>query len=257
MNKRIYLSNVNPIVRTVILMFLTVMNTVASTICSKLFILLVSVSLIFVSDLKIKISKIKNILFFIFISLISNLSNSSGVPVIDFGFFSIKDVMIRNFFAMFSSMTSFWAVSVAMINSTSSCEIPYVAEFLLYPLKMFKVNVSEISMIINLVLRFIPITLRESKNIVLAQESRGANILHGPILRRIKFILPVFVPVFASCFRRAINIATAMECRCYGAPFNRTNLKKNEFKLVDLIFIFIVFFVFCGVLLCNRIEILQ
>lgn len=255
MKKIINLSYINPIIKTILSLFLTILNAIAVSLVSKIFLLSFSLLCLFFLEKKIKLRKFKVILIFFAVSFFSNIFITHGNIILSFGIIKLTDFFIQNFFMMFFSMSIFWAISTAMINSILASDIPYIAEFLLKPLKFFKVNISEISIIITLAMRFIPVVLEEINKVVTAQESRGASIRKGSIFKRIKFIFPIFVPVFASCFRKAINVATAMECRCYGAPFKRTKLKKNEITKIDVMAIFIVVFVIFGVIFCNTIKI--
>lgn len=254
MNKENVLLKINPNVKTIISMILTLANTLAFTFCSKMFLLIVLVFLLF-SHSNIKFKKLKSILLFALVSCISGFCYSKGNSLFKIGFINITDDSIRNSFMMFSSMSIFCMISLIMISSISASEIPYVAEFFLSPLKKLGVKVSEISMIITLSVRFIPVVLKESKKIMIAQESRGAVISRGSPVKRLKFLLSAFLPIFTSCFRRAINIATAMECRCYGAPFERTKLKENKFTKIDLIAVIFALLVCLGVFFCNTVKI--
>lgn len=254
MSKKFNLLKINPIVKAILLMFLTTLNAVAVCLCSKFFLMLFSMILIFFVDLKFKF-KIKNIIIFTIISCLSNIFCINGQTIFHIGPINITDVSISNFFMMLFSMLTFFFTSISMINSISPEDIPCIADFFLKPFKKFSSNLSEVSMIITLSLRFIPVVLRESKKIILAQESRGSKITEGSIFNRIKYIVPTFVPIFISCFRRAINLATAMECRCYGAPFQRTSLYKNKIQKIDIIAIIVVLLVSVGVIACNQIKI--
>ena len=254
MKKIISLSRVNSIIKTILSIVLTFLNTIAISLTAKIFLLFFLVLNLFFLEKKLELKKLKIILFFLAVSFFSNIFITRGNIILDLKFIKLTDFFVQNFFMMFLSMSIFWAISVIMINSISASEVPYVAEFLLKPLKIFKINISEISMIITLVMRFIPVVLGEVKKIIIAQESRGANITKGSIFKRAKFIFPIFIPVFASCFRKAINIATAMECRCYGAPFERTKLKENKITKFDIIAIFIIILVIFGVIFCNTIK---
>lgn len=257
MKKIINLSNINPIIKTVLSIILTGLNAVAVSLISKIFLLffIILILFLFFFEKNLEFKKFKIILFFILVSFFVNIFNNHGNILLKFGIIKLSDIFIKNFFMMFLSMSIFWAISVVMINSISASDVPYIAEFFVMPLKFFKINISEISVIITLVMRFIPVILNEIKKIIIAQESRGASITKGSIIKRIKFIFPIFIPVFVSCFRKAINIATAMECRCYGAPFERTKLKENKITKSDIIAIFIVILVIFGVIFCNTIKI--
>lgn len=252
MISKLILQKINPIVKFILLIFITTLNAVANCLCSKFFLMMFSLSLIFLTRFKLK--KIKNIFFLIFMSCLLNIFYSKGNIIFKLGLIQITDISILNFFMMLFSMLTFFFTSLVMVSSISSEDMPKISEFVLYPLKKLNINTSEISIIITLAMRFVPVVLEESKKIILAQESRGGRGKKS-LIKKIKYIVPVFVPIFTSCFRRALNLATAMECRCYGASCNRTNLYENKLQKIDIIAIVIVFAIFVGVILCNNVKI--
>lgn len=255
MNKKKNISDINPIVKTALSIVLTALNAMSVSLASKIFLLFFMFVTFFLMDKKIGAKKFKIILVFAFVSFFSNIFSNYGHSLFDFGFIRLRYNFVFNFLMMFLSMLVFWLASVIMINSISASDVPYVAEFFLGPLKFFKIDVSEISVMVTLVMRFVPVLLSEVKKVIIAYESRGASISKGSIIKRAKFVFPIFTAIFASCFRKAINIATAMECRCYGAPFKRTKLKENKIKKIDIIAILVVGFVTVGVIFCNIIKI--
>lgn len=257
MKKIINLSDINPVIKAILSIIITGLNAMAINLISKILLLFFVILILFSLEKKFELKKINIILIFVLVSFFSNIFNFNNYEnnILNFGIIKLSAVFIKNFFMMFLSMLIFWIISVIMINSISASDVPYIADFFIMPLKFFKINTSEISIIITLVMRFIPVVLDEIKKIIIAQESRGASITKNNIIKRIKFIFPIFIPVFTSCFRKAINIATAMECRCYGAPFERTKLKENKIKKTDFIAIFIVILVIFGVIICNMIKI--
>ena len=252
MNNKVILQKINPIIKFILLIFITTLNAVAGCLCSKFFLMMFSLSLIFL--IKFKLKKIKNIFFFVFMSCLLNIFCYKGKVLFKLGLIQITDVSLLNFLMMLFSMLTFFFISLVMVNSISSEDMPKISEFFLYPFKKLNINTSEISIIITLAMRFIPVVLDESKKIILAQESRG-NRNKKSLIKSIKYIVPVFVPIFTSCFRRALNLATAMECRCYGASCNRTNLYENKFQKIDIIAIIVVLLIFIGVILCNNVKI--
>lgn len=255
MNIKRRLSNINPIVKTVSLSFLTFASVLATNLVSKFFLAVFSIFMFFFLSLNVEIKTLRNILLFAFISCFANIFCSSGNVVFNFGPIIVTDRSLYNFYMMFLSMSTLWINSLIMIKSVSSSDIPYVAKFFLNPFKRFGVNVSEISMVVTLVMRFVPVIAKESKKVILAQEARGAKLLHGSLIMRFKYIIPTFIPILVSCFRRAMSIADAMESRCYGAPFDKTSLKENKLGFIDVIVIFIVFLAISGVFLCNTLKI--
>ena len=90
-------------------------------------------------------------------------------------------------------------------------------------------------MMMCIALRFIPTLIEETDKIMSAQKARGADFESGKLMQRVKALIPILVPLFISAFRRADELATAMECRCYQGGEGRTKMKLLRFKLVDLV----------------------
>ena len=106
-------------------------------------------------------------------------------------------------------------------------------ETLLKPLKKVKVPVHEFAMMMTIALRFIPTIMEETDKIMKAQSARGADFESGNLIQRAKAMIPILVPLFISAFRRADELAIAMECRCYHGDQNRTKLKQLHFGGID------------------------
>ena len=106
-------------------------------------------------------------------------------------------------------------------------------ESLISPLKLIKVPVRDIAMIMSIALRFIPTLFEETNKIISAQKARGASFDTGGIFARAKAMLPVLIPLFVNSFRRADELAFAMDARCYNATDNRTKMKKAKFGVGD------------------------
>ncbi len=130
--------------------------------------------------------------------------------------------------------------------TTSPISLTDGLESLMSPLKRLRVPVHELSMMMCIALRFIPTLIEETDKIISAQKARGADFENGNILDRAKALIPVLVPLFVSAFRRADDLATAMECRCYQGGDGRTKMKLLRFHRAD-------FFAFvAGILLIIR-----
>ena len=118
-------------------------------------------------------------------------------------------------------------------------------------LKKVHIPVHEIAMMMSIALRFVPTLLEETDKIMLAQKSRGANMDEGNIIKRAKALIPVFIPLFVSAFRRAFDLAMAMECRCYNGGNGRTKLNTLKLSKRDY-FSYITFLLLIGVIVvCN------
>ena len=102
------------------------------------------------------------------------------------------------------------------------------------PLKVIKVPVHELSMMMCIALRFIPTLIEETDKIMSAQKARGADFETGSLLQRAKALVPILVPLFISAFRRADELATAMECRCYQGGEGRTKMKLLRYTRWDM-----------------------
>ena len=107
-------------------------------------------------------------------------------------------------------------------------------ELLLKPFKKIGIPVSVFVMMMSIALRFIPTLLDETDKIIKAQTSRGADFEHGNPIKRIKAMLPILIPLFVSAFRRADELAVAMECRCYNSEGERTSYRRFKFGKYDL-----------------------
>ena len=117
--------------------------------------------------------------------------------------------------------------------TTSPIALTDGLESLLDPLKKIRVPVHELSMMMCIALRFIPTLIEETDKIMSAQKARGADFESGSLMDRVKALVPILVPLFISAFRRADELATAMECRCYQGGDGRTKMKLLRYKLWD------------------------
>ena len=118
--------------------------------------------------------------------------------------------------------------------TTSPISLTDGLETLLSPLKKIRVPVHELSMMMCIALRFIPTLIEETDKIMCAQKARGADFETGNLMQRVKALVPILVPLFISAFRRADELATAMECRCYQGGEGRTKMKLLRYHSVDI-----------------------
>lgn len=118
--------------------------------------------------------------------------------------------------------------------TTSPIALTDGLEALMNPLKKLRLPVHELAMMMCIALRFIPTLIEETDKIISAQKARGADFESGNLIRRVKALVPILVPLFISAFRRADELATAMECRCYQGGEGRTKMKLLRYKLRDI-----------------------
>ena len=121
------------------------------------------------------------------------------------------------------------------IGNTYEIVLTDAIERLLSPLKKIKVPVRELAMMVTIALRFIPTLIEETDKIIAAQKARGADMESGNLIQRAKALVPVLVPLFVSSFRRAEELALAMECRCYHGGDGRTRMKQLKATYRDFV----------------------
>ena len=141
--------------------------------------------------------------------------------------------------------------SVYFSYATTPIELTDGIERGLSPLKKIKVPIHEFAMMMTIALRFIPTLIDETSKIMNAQKARGADFSNGGLIKRAKALIPIIIPLFVSSFRRAEELAIAMECRCYHGGNGRTRMNVLKMKARDCIFILMSMAMLAGVILIN------
>ncbi len=141
--------------------------------------------------------------------------------------------------------------SSLLTYTTTPTDLTDALERLLGPLKLLHVPVHELAMMMTIALRFIPTLVEETDKIMSAQKARGADMDSGGLIHRIKALLPVLVPLFVSSFRRAYELATAMECRCYQGGAGRTRMKQLHMAAGDGVALFLFLLVLAALITLN------
>ena len=158
-----------------------------------------------------------------------------GETLVHFWIFTITENGLRTSVFMAVRLIYLVTGSSIMTFTTSPNGLTDGIEKLLRPLNRINVPVHEVAMIMSIALRFIPILLEETDKIMKAQQARGADFESGNIIRRAKAMVPILVPLFVSAFRRANDLAMAMEARCYHGGEGRTKMKPLQYKSRDRI----------------------
>ena len=135
--------------------------------------------------------------------------------------------------------------------TTSPTALTDALERILYPLTFLHIKVHTLAMMMTIALRFVPTLMDETDKIMSAQKARGADLESGNLFERVKALLPILIPLFVSSFRHAIELATAMECRCYHGGDGRTRMKQLKLHAYDFISIAVFCAVLTGVILLN------
>lgn len=190
------------------------------------------------------LKSIKPLLWIIVFTILIHLISTPGITVWTIGFLSITQEGIAQAALISSRLILLIVLSSILTLTTSPLALTDGLESLLNPLKKFGVPAHELAMMMTIALRFIPTLLEETDRIMKAQESRGADFTTGSLKKRVQHMIPLLVPLFISAFRRADDLATAMEARCYRGGENRTRMKELKLKCIDYISygIMVIFF---------------
>ena len=179
------------------------------------------------------IKGLRSIVILLLIAAVFNLLLTPGVPIFTFGFIRITKVGLKNAVLMTVRMIYLIVGSSIMTLTTTPNALTDGLERSLRPLNRLGVPVHEIAMMMSIALRFIPILIEETDKIMKAQMARGADFESGGLIKRAKAMVPLLVPLFVSAFRRASDLALAMEARCYHGGEGRTKMKPLQYTTVD------------------------
>ena len=212
---------------------------------------MVLVTLISRVPLRLIVKGVKPILPILLLTAVFNAFYMDGRVIWRFYFVTLTYEGIQT--AVFISVRLvFLIIGTSMMTyTTSPIAISDGLEQLMAPLKVIKIPVHELSMMMSIALRFIPTLIEETDKIMNAQKARGADFESGSILQRIRALLPILVPLFVSAFRRAEELALAMDCRCYRGGEGRTRLKRLKLSSVDYISSAVFAMLFAAVILLN------
>lgn len=237
----------------VMMIFIFLINTYWGYLLLTLFTALTVIS----SNIPVKfvLKGLKPILFIVVFAGIINMFTIKGTPVFNWGFLKLMtyegiDMAVK------MSIRLFLLIIIASLLTYTTTPIALTdgIEKLMGPLRKIKVPVHEIAMMMTIALRFIPTLLEETDKIIKAQSSRGADFDSGNLVERAKSFIPVLIPLFISAFRRADELATAMEARCYRGSEGRTRMKQLSFTKYDLIVTLITLLFMTWVLIMQNIA---
>ena len=171
----------------------------------------------------------------IFTAILNIFYTDGGVELVRLGSLAITTEGLKRAFFMIWRILMLISGTFLLTYTTSPISLTDGLESLLSPLKKLHVPVHELAMMMSIALRFIPTLIEETDKIMSAQKARGADFETGSIIQRAKALVPILVPLFISAFRRADELATAMECRCYHGGEGRTKLHVLEYQRRDYI----------------------
>ena len=210
----------------------------ASHVVTYAILLAVLAALIAISKVGIKsiMRGMRPVLIIIAITAVLNLfyTPGEGEPLTSFWIFTIYAEGIWAAVFMILRIAMLITCTFLLTYSTSPIMLTDGLEKLLSPLKVVHVPIHELAMMMSIALRFIPTLIEETDKIMSAQKARGADFDSGSLIRKAKALVPLLVPLFISAFRRADELAVAMECRCYHGGAGRTRLRQLKLGGMDV-----------------------
>lgn len=218
---------------------------------------LVTVATVFIMifskiPVKMYLKTLKSIWFFIILTAVLNIFFiRTGNVVLEFWKISIFDDGLKKAVFIAVRIVLLLIVSSALTYTTTPTSLADAIESLLKPLTKIGINTHTFAMMMTIALRFIPTLIEETGKIMNAQKARGASMEDGSIIKRIKAVIPILIPLLASSIRRATELADAMECRCYNGGSNRTRLNVMKSSTRDYVALLLFVLILTGVILLN------
>jgi energy-coupling factor transport system permease protein len=236
---------------------------VAAFLCRNTFtfllLLLSAFALVFISriPMRIVLRSLRALIFIMAFTAVLNVfwivdTAEGAVPLVEFWVIRIYAKGIYHaVFILVRIVAMVMGTGLFLTYTTTPIALTDGLESLLRPLAKIKVPVHAFAMMMTIALRFIPTIMEETEKIMSAQKARGADFTTGSLAKRAKALIPIIVPLFASAFRRADELATAMECRCYHGGEGRTKLRVLKYRGRDFVALIFVALFIGGILAIN------
>ena len=252
------LHRINPAMKLIITILFIVDVFMANTILSLAALFVISLLMIPVAGINFKtvMKALKPLRFIIIFTSVLNIFWTKGeTPLVSFRIINIyPEGLVRTLFIILRLSTLVIGSTVLISYTTSPIALTGGLEQLLTPLKKLHVPVNDFAMMMTIALRFIPTLIEETDKIMAAQKSRGADFSTGSLIKRAKALIPIFIPLFLSCIRRADELATAMECRCYNGGAGKTRMNAIRWTALDFISLAAVIAIGVGVFFINKVP---
>ncbi len=245
----------------ILLVFLVTVLASSST-ASFAVVLGLTVILVTLSEINLKVilRSVKPLAFILAFTAIINLFFVKGQsePLVEWHFIHIyKEGIINSVMLMLRLICLVMGTSVILTYTTSPLDMTDGLERVLSPLRFIGVPIHDFAMILTIALRFIPTLVEETDKIISAQKSRGVSFDTGGLIKRVKALIPILIPLFYSAVRRALELAEAMECRLYTGGKGRTRMKVLRCTARDFIFLFVMLAICVGIFFLNGYEIIR
>lgn len=230
----------DPRIKILMAIFYIVIVFLCSNVISMALLLISAFVIIIISNIPVKIvlKSARSIVFIIAFTAIINIfwTSGEGAPLFELSFIKVyKEGLINASFLIVRIFVLIIGTSVLLTYTTTPISLTDGIERLLSPFKKIGLPVHDFAMIMTIALRFIPTLMEEAEKIMNAQKARGADFTNGSLIQRAKALIPVLIPLFSSSIRHALDLATAMECRCYRGGEGRTRMKILKCRASDIL----------------------
>lgn len=233
------LHRLDPRVKIILSFFYMVVIFLAQSLVPMLIIATITLVLVILSQVPIRhiLASLKPILFILVFAFVINLLTVKGDPLIELGPVTLSDQGLYTAFRMAARlMLLIISTTLFLTLTTTPIWVADAIESLLNPLRKIGFPAHEMAMMMSIALRFVPTLLEETEKIMKAQSSRGADYDTGGLIAKARGLVSVLIPLFVSAFKRAEDLAIAMEARCYRGGEGRTRLKIMHCEKKDIIF---------------------
>ncbi len=220
----------------IILYIVTVFFLVDYVMYAAIFLFVLTITFIAKIPFKVLLRTVRTIIFLVLITSIINLFFTTGEELwVEWKFIKIYREGVEHAIKLALRLILLMLFPSLLTLTTTPMELTDALESLMSPLKLIKIPVHAIALIMSIALRMIPILMEETNKIMLAQKARGADFDTGGALKKAKAMIPVLVPLFVGAFRRADELALAMDARCYSSVAKRTKYKVMKLTVKDLV----------------------
>ncbi len=238
--------SLDPRVKIILLLILMIIIFCVDHVFSYVFLTTFTIFLIKISKIPPStfLKSLKPLIWIIAFTFLIHLVSHDGNIFYQIGPFKITDEGFFEGIIISLRLILLIILSSLLTFTTSPLKLTDAVEKLLSPLSRFGIPAHELAMMMTIALRFIPTLLEETDKIIKAQSARGVDFESGNIFKRAQSMIPILVPLFLSAFRRADDLAVAMEARCYRGGEGRTHMKKLQIQSIDfsaILFVFIIF----------------
>ncbi len=250
----------DPRVKLLALISYIIFIFITNSFLSLLFITATTLALILLTKvpLKVYLKNIKSIWFIILLTAVLNIFYSEGgAQIVEWWIFDIRWLGVRKAIFMAIRIVSLILISAMLTYTTTPTHLTDAIEKLLSPLKYIGLGnaVHVIAMMMTIALRFIPTLIDETSKLMNAQKARGADFENGGLIKKVKALIPILIPLLISSVRRAFELSEAMESRCYTGSHKRTRMKQLKLSLKDAVAVAFMVVLLSFVIILNYIPI--